>query len=94
MTNHMTTEDAAELERRFEEFDPGSAAAYESPEEEPPDLALLRAQARRALYERQADEVMSEAIRNARSRGLSWRKIGLTLGTTGEAARQRYAVKL
>ncbi len=33
---------------------------------------------------------MVDAVRTARDQGYSWPKIGLTLGTTGEAARQRY----
>lgn len=47
--------------------------------------------AERELLLRQADEVMHDAIGTARAAKLSWHKIGMVLGTTGEAARQRYA---
>ncbi len=36
---------------------------------------------------------MADAVRDAHNQGYSWHKIGLSLGTTGEAARQRYMAK-
>ncbi len=36
---------------------------------------------------------MADAVRDARNQGYSWHKIGLSLGTTGEVARQRYMAK-
>lgn len=88
-----TAAELAEIERRFEDFDPDQATKYGPGDDVPPELALVRAQAARALYERRADQVMREAVDKARAAGLSWHKIGLQLGTTGEAARQRYAHK-
>jgi hypothetical protein len=37
---------------------------------------------------------MVAAVRQARGAGLSWAAIGRMLGTSGEAARQRYAKKV
>jgi hypothetical protein len=89
----LTAAEIAEIEQRFESFDPGTAVLYGPGDDVPPELALVQAQAARALYERRADQVMREAVDKARDAGLSWHKIGLRLGTTGEAARQRYARK-
>ena len=53
---------------------------------EPAVLALRRAAYRRALAERE----LVEAVTTARSAGMTWSRIGEELGTSGEAARQRY----
>lgn len=39
----------------------------------------------------QAEKELAEAIHAAREAHLSWREVGEAIGTTGEAARQRYA---
>lgn len=53
----------------------------------PPAIAKLRAAAhRRALAETDVAEAVGEAARA----GHSWRVIGAAVGTSGEAARQRY----
>lgn len=39
----------------------------------------------------QAEERMAAAVAAARREGTSWAKIGKVVGTSGEAARQRYA---
>lgn len=54
---------------------------------EPALMALRRVAYQRALLERD----LLEAVRKARQDGVSWAKIGRELGTSGEAARQRYA---
>lgn len=54
---------------------------------EPAVLALRRAAYRRALAERE----LVDAVTTARSAGMTWARIGEQLGTSGEAARQRYA---
>ena len=54
---------------------------------EPAALALRRAAYRRALAERE----LVDAVTTARSTGMTWARIGEQLGTSGEAARQRYA---
>jgi hypothetical protein len=73
---------ADELADAFEAFDPekgdeGKASSL---------VALRLAAARRA----QADREVLEAVKVARQERISWAAIGGILGTTGEAARQRY----
>jgi hypothetical protein len=53
-------------------------------------MALRRAAYRRSLVERD----ILESVRRARDAGASWTTIGAELGTTGEAARQRYGSRL
>lgn len=91
--SELTAAELAEIEQRFEAFDPDTATTYGPGDEVPPAVALVQAQAARDLYERRAQQVMREAVDKARAAGLSWHRIGLQLGTTGEAARQRYAHK-
>lgn len=73
---------ADELAKRFEDFDPG--------DDHGSDAHALReirhAFARRAEAERE----INEAVAVARAEGHSWASIGAMLGTSGEAARQRY----
>lgn len=67
--------------------------AYEPSEEdrgEPPLIALRRAAYRRALLERD----LLGLVQRARRDGASWAQVGKELGTSGEAARQRYADKI
>ncbi|HUP69932.1 MAG TPA: hypothetical protein VM142_08955 [Acidimicrobiales bacterium] len=70
-----------ELARRFEDYEP-------SPSDERPveEYLLERATIARARGERQ----VVDAITAARSRGMSWQKIGDILGTSAQAAQQRY----
>lgn len=77
-------EQADELARRFEDFEPDAADR-----EHAEALAVLR---RSALARFQAEADLVEAVRAARRQGLSWAAIGAVLGTSGEAARQRYGV--
>ena len=87
----ITDDVLAEIAQRFEEFDYDTAQGFGPDDEVPPHLALVQAKAACAFYEMRAEAVMREAVDAARAKGLSWHKIGLSLGTTGEAARQRYA---
>lgn len=73
---------AAELADDFEQYEPDEDDRLHSPL-----LELRRAAWRRAQIE---GEVL-EAVRSARAAGASWARIGEQLGTSGEAARQRYA---
>jgi len=73
------------------------AALFESYEPDPADeldagaVALLRA----AIAERsEAERHLIEAVRKAREAGISWSVIGTFVGTSGEAARQRYSSKV
>jgi predicted HAD superfamily Cof-like phosphohydrolase len=76
---------ADELADRFEDYEPGG-----DDRGEPTLMALRRTAYRRALIERELVEV----VRAARQAGASWTKIGKELGTSGEAARQRYADRI
>jgi hypothetical protein len=75
-------EQAEELARRFEseEIDPADRAGSEA-------LAALH---RAALRRAEAEAEVTEAVHTVRAHGQSWDAIGRRLGTSGEAARQRY----
>lgn len=74
-------EHADELERRFADHQPADVR----------DAAPLRA-LRDAVTERAATERrIAQAVTAARQAGVSWSAIGGMLGTSGEAARKRYA---
>ena len=73
---------ADELADAFEDYEP-----QEEDRGEPALMTLRRVAYQRALLER----TLLEAVRRAREAGASWAKIGHELGTSGEAARQRYA---
>jgi hypothetical protein len=72
---------ADELAQRFEEYEPKEGD--ERPVEE---YLLQRAALDRARSERQ----IVEAVIAARAAGTSWQKIGSLLGTSAQAAQQRY----
>jgi len=77
---------ADELSARFENYEPNPAD-----ELDPGAVALLRS----AVAERSAAERhMLAAVQAAREAGLSWAAIGSLVGTSGEAARQRYSDKV
>ena len=77
---------ADELARRFESYDPSRADELDAGA-----VALLRA----AVAERSdAERHLLEAVRAARTSGMPWSAIGSLVGTTGEAARQRYGDKV
>ena len=72
---------ADELVERFENYEPGDGD--ERPVEE---YMLERAALGRARSERQ----VVDAVIAARAAGASWQKIGSLLGTSAQAAQQRY----
>lgn len=77
---------ADELAARFENYEPNPAHELDAGA-----VALLRA----AVAERsEAERHLLDAVRQARQVGLSWASIGSFVGTSGEAARQRYASKV
>lgn len=77
---------ADELAAKFESYEPDPAH-----ELDPVAVALLR----EAVTQRsEAERHVIEAVRSAREAGISWSAIGTFLGTSGEAARQRYANKV
>lgn len=77
---------ADQLAARFEDYEPDPAD-----ELDPGAVALLRA-AIRARSD--AERHLLDAVRAARDAGMSWSAIGLFVGTSGEAARQRYGNKV
>lgn len=90
MTMPRTVEEilqhADELAARFESYEPDPAH-----ELDPAAVALLR----EAVQERsEAERHLIDAVSAARRAGLAWSAIGQLVGTTGEAARQRYASRV
>ena len=77
---------ADELAARFESYEPNP-----SDELDANAVSMLRA----AVAERsEAERHLLEAVRAARKSGMPWSTIGSLVGTSGEAARQRYANKV
>jgi hypothetical protein len=73
---------ADELAHRFEEHEPVDGEIH--------DATPLRA-LRAAVIERsRAERTVADRVGEARDAGLPWSVIGAYLGTSGEAARQRY----
>ena len=71
-----------QLAQRFEDYEP--QPGDERPVEE---YLLERAAIARTRRERQ----VVEAIATARAKGMTWERIGEILGTSAQAAQQRYA---
>lgn len=77
---------ADELGARFESYEPDPADEVDARA-----VALLRT----AVAERaEAERHLLEAVRAARGSGMPWSAIGTFVGTTGEAARQKYSSKV
>lgn len=74
---------ADQLADAFESHDP-APEDFDAPL--PPLMAVKLAAFRRAAAEKE----LAQAIHAARKAHLSWRELGEAIGTTGEAARQRY----
>ncbi|MDR0433114.1 MAG: hypothetical protein LBH48_07400 [Bifidobacteriaceae bacterium] len=72
------------LADKFEAYEP-VAAEVNAPL--PPLMAVRLAAWRRDAAERD----LAEAVVAARDQDVSWRKLGEAIGTSGEAARQRYS---
>ena len=73
---------AEELAARFEEHEPAA--------DDIRDATALRELRRAFLARAKAEKRVTEAVEKARADGQSWASIGSMLGTSGEAARQRY----
>lgn len=73
---------AEELAKRFEDYEPSA-----QDEHDPEAFAALR---RSVLARSEAERSLRDAVAQARRHGYSWRTIGSLIGTSGEAARQRY----
>ncbi len=77
---------AEELATRFENNQPDPADEL--------DPAAVQALGAAAIERSAAEQHLLDAVRQARTAGLSWSAIGALVGTTGEAARQRYSSKV
>ena len=75
-------EQAEELAQRFESFEPAPADR-----ERARSLAAVH---RATLARAEAEAKLAKAVAKARADGHSWAAVGAMLGTSGEAARQRY----
>ena len=71
---------AGELAARFEQADP----------HDPRDAAALRVIRDAFLARAEGERLLRDAVVQARRQGHSWAAIGAMVGTSGEAARQRY----
>lgn len=67
----------------FEDYDPNTT---DQNAPLPPVMAVKLAAWRRDVAERE----LADAVQAARKQQLSWREVGEAIGTSGEAARQRY----
>jgi hypothetical protein len=76
---------ADELTSRFENYEPTP-----QDERDPEAFVALRDA---VLSRSDAERSLKAAVDNARAHGYSWALIGSLLGTSGEAARQRYATR-
>lgn len=74
---------AEELATKFEEYEPA--------EGDRKDATALRSLRAAVLTQADAERAVAAAVAAARNAGHSWSSIGAMVGTSGEAARQRYA---
>ncbi|MDR1152250.1 MAG: hypothetical protein LBK72_07220 [Bifidobacteriaceae bacterium] len=88
----MTRRSIDEIKARADEFADAFEGYDPRPGDQdaplPPVMAVKLAAWRRDTAERE----LAFAVRAARDQRLSWREVGEAIGTTGEAARQRYSV--
>lgn len=77
---------ADELAARFENYEPDPADEI--------DVVVLTALRTAVAQQSNAERQLLEAIKLARSSGLTWATIGTFVGTSGEAARQRYSKRV
>lgn len=76
---------ADELAQRFEDYEP------EPGDERPVEEYLLE---RAALARARGERQIVEAVTAARTKGVSWQRIGELLGTSAQAAQQRYGTAI
>ena len=73
----------------------GTVPEHDKPSDADELDASAVAALRTAVHERAMTERhIGEAVRKARRAGMAWSSIGTFIGTSGEAARQRYARKV
>ncbi len=71
-----------ELAQRFENYEP------KGEDERPVEEYLLE---RAAIARSRSERQVVDAVALARTKGMSWQRIGAILGTSAQAAQQRYA---
>jgi len=76
---------AQEFAARFEDYEPSK--------DDERDPAVFNALRDAVTARSDAERSVLEAVELARARGYSWAFIGSMIGTSGEAARQRYGSK-
>ena len=76
---------ADELAKRFENYEPAA-----EDERDPEAFIALR---NAVVSKADAERSVKTAVGTARQHGYSWELIGSLVGTSGEAARQRYGTK-
>lgn len=76
---------AEELAARFEGHEPDS--------DDIKDARALRELRHAFLARAEAEQRVTDAVEKARAEGHSWASIGAMVGTSGEAARQKYGQK-
>jgi hypothetical protein len=74
-------EHADELAQRFMDMEPADNGR---------DATALAAISRAVIARAEAEQAIADAVHDARRDGHSWRLISVWLGTSGEAARQKY----
>lgn len=88
MTRRTLEEISAHAEEFADAFERYEPAPGDESADVPPIMAVRLAAWRRDTAERD----LATAVQNAREHRVSWRAVGEALGTSGEAARQRYGV--
>lgn len=81
-TTQEILDHADELAARFEQYEPTDEAGR--------DASALAAVRTACLARAAAERQLVDAVVMARQQGHSWATIGAMVGTSGEAARQRY----
>ena len=84
MTRASESGEVSAVETALDAFDP---AALSVPEADAGDLARI---GRAAQGVEQARESLAEAVAEARAGGRSWGQIGMVLGVSKQAARERF----
>ena len=72
---------ADQLAKRFEDYEPKPG------DERPVEEYLLE---RAAIARARGEQQVLDAVTRAKSKGMSWQRIGDILGTSAQAAQQRY----
>ena len=89
MTRRSLDDLAARAEQLADAFEDNTPAPGDRGAPLPPVMAVKLAAYRRDAAERE----LRDAVARARENAVPWRQLGEAIGTSGEAARQRYASK-